>query len=809
MTLALRILRSFSFLSAFATLGLAGLAMALMSAAHAEEESSASGLVIEEIIVTARKREESAQDVPVAITALSAELENSTIRSLADLNGFAPNVNIGVDNSRGPGAASISIRGISPVRTDDNSFDSPIGVMVDGIYLGTLAGQVVENFDLERVEILRGPQGTLFGKNTVGGVLNVVRSRPTGELGARLKLTVGKWGQQELRAVVNAPIVDDTLAAKVFFTSIQSDGFIRNTHLGRDAPKKDYSNYGAAFLFTPNDAFEALLTVERFDDSSELGAFLTNWNFAPGVLPPPPAGSREPNYSGGFVSCLVGFTACRTSLDTPSTIGTDFSNPATYEVDALTLRASYELSEDMRLVSVTGYRDMIEDRISDFDGAVGNFISIERLNNYQQFSEELRFEWNRDRLSLVTGLYYWKSEFEQDWVTGGTFWFFLQNVLGIFVQTPAGLAACQAGAFAPNHCDTGASAEHPGWQGPELAQLLFEDQTTTSIALFAQADYEITSDWTLTLGIRWTEEEKDFLGAQAYLAPVQRQYVNNHPSFADLSRTWREYSPKIGLSYQFSDDVLFYTSYAEGFHSGGFFGVNQNTRDFVRDQYDPEFAHSFELGMKGQFLENRMQFNAVYFYNQFDDKQEASVQLDADTATVATVFDNVASAIYWGLEGELKYVVNEYANFFASVGYLDASYDEFETDLNPNDDDSPQNRGIEDATHLTPRNAPETTWAIGGTVSVPVGPGELSFYAKYSEISEIETNLVNIRFGRLDAREYVDASVSYQWNNLRASFFGRNLTDDVFEIPFPIATLFSASTVIPGRSWGLELEIEL
>ena len=175
------------------------LAFTGLTAAPPALVQSDSHMVIEEIILTARKREESAQDVPVAITALSAELENSTVRSLADLNGYAPNVSIGVDASRGPGAASISIRGIGPVRTDDNSFDSPVGVMVDGIYLGSLAGQVVENFDLERVEILRGPQGTLFGKNTVGGVLNVVRSRPTGELGARLKYTAGKWGQQELR----------------------------------------------------------------------------------------------------------------------------------------------------------------------------------------------------------------------------------------------------------------------------------------------------------------------------------------------------------------------------------------------------------------------------------------------------------------------------------------------------------------------------------------------------------------------------------------------------------------------------------
>ena len=210
--------------------------------------------------------------------------------------------------------------------------------------------------------------------------------------------------------------------------------------------KKDYTNYGVAFLFTPNDSFEALLTVERFDDSSEMGASLASWNLAPGVVAPPLAGSPEPGYSGGFKGCLIGHAACRTSLDFPSSIATDIPNPASYEVDALPLQASYELSDEMRLVSVTGYRDMIEDRISDFDGAAGNFITIERLNDYQQFSEELRLEWNRDKLSLVGGLYYWESEFEQDWVTGGTFWYFLQGVLGINVNTPQGLQACWAGA---------------------------------------------------------------------------------------------------------------------------------------------------------------------------------------------------------------------------------------------------------------------------------------------------------------------------------------------------------------------------
>ena len=130
----------------------------MFSFAYAAENS----LAIEEVVVTARKQEESSQDVPIAMTAISEQLQNSTIRSLTDLNGFAPNVTISEDGSRGGGGAVINIRGISPTRSDDNSFDAPIGVMIDGVYLGTLAGQVLENFDLERVEILRGPQGTLF-----------------------------------------------------------------------------------------------------------------------------------------------------------------------------------------------------------------------------------------------------------------------------------------------------------------------------------------------------------------------------------------------------------------------------------------------------------------------------------------------------------------------------------------------------------------------------------------------------------------------------------------------------------------------
>ena len=172
-------------------LGAVGVALS----AHAQESGASedSRATLEEIVVTARKVQESAQDVPVAITAITEELEQSSVRNLTDLNGFAPNVVINRDGGRSNGA-NINIRGISPTRSDDNSFDAPIAVMIDGVYLGSNAGQILKNFDIERVEILRGPQGTLFGKNTVGGVVNVIRSRPTGEFGGRFKATAGENG---------------------------------------------------------------------------------------------------------------------------------------------------------------------------------------------------------------------------------------------------------------------------------------------------------------------------------------------------------------------------------------------------------------------------------------------------------------------------------------------------------------------------------------------------------------------------------------------------------------------------------------
>jgi len=803
-----------AFFRAGLCVSLAAASLTVGAPALAEESGAAQArrtVGIEEVIVTARKMAESAQDVPIAITALSQELTSATIRDLTDLNGFAPNVQIGEDGSRSGGGASITIRGISPTRTDDNSFDSPIGVMIDGIYLGSLAGQVLENFDLERIEVLRGPQGTLFGKNTVGGVLHVIRSRPTGEWGGRVKATLGDDNQQELRFVGNAPIIQDLLAAKVFYTTQQADGYMDNQTLGGQVGDTDYENFGVTLLLTPGDKFEAMLTAERFDDNSELNAYHVSANYAPGVVPPP-TDVNESNFTGGMLTCLIFGAApnapypqaCRTSLKTPGKAQNDKDNNASLETDAYTLNMSFQLNDNMQLVSVTGYRDQTEYRIFDFDGSAAPFITIERWNDYDQFSQEFRLDGSWDTVRMTSGVYYWNSEFEQDWVTGDSFW----SVLGGAVAyDPNVWALCQMGQV-PNSqlwCDQGITPAIPA--GQAVTQVLYETQETTSIALFSQVDWTFMEDWTLTAGLRWTEERKDFKAGQSYLTTVERQRLRNFPEYADLDNTWREVSPKLGVTYQLNDTSIVYASYSEGFHSGGFFGVNQNTSDFRRDQYDPEFGYSWELGYKSTHLDNRLRLNVALFRTDFDDKQESSIQFDPSTDTVASVFDNVADARYQGVELETEYVFTDWFRGFLNYGYLDAEYSDFETDIDAQDGEEI----IEDASFLTPRNAPENTIGLGGTFSWPIGPGTLELYGKYAWVDDVETNLLNTPLGHLEDRKDVTASIGYYADDWSVSVFGRNLTDEQFETQVLLAAepplgLFGVGSVNRPRTYGIEFE---
>ncbi|MCX7063101.1 MAG: TonB-dependent receptor, partial [Proteobacteria bacterium] len=521
----------------------------------------------------------------------------------------------------------------------------------------------------------------------------------------------------------------------------------------------------------------------------------------------------------------------------------DTENPSDYDVDAYTLNTSYRLNDTYKIVTVSGYRDMTEDRLLDFDGTADNFLTLSRDNDYDQKSVELRFEGAWDTVDLVVGAHYWDSEFTQDWITGGDFFRYVGTLdvgydltnntwmpvvfapLAVPGWTPAdpvfqlnpnpaafggpitvspleacfaapGAAAIAPGARTPEQsaivrvfnnlrCDTGTPLTG---MGSLIDQRLYETQETKSYAGFAQADWEFIENWTATVGTRYTLETKDFTAGQAYLAPVSRRDVDNFPAYVNLDNEWTKWTPKIGVSYRFTPEIMFYASYSKGFNSGGFFGVNQNIDEFVRDQYKPEKIGSYELGMKSQFFENTVQLNLAGFYNKYKDKQDISVQFDPTTDTVASVFTNIGDATYQGLELEARWVASDYVSLFASGGYLDAQYDEFFTDVNPNDDNLPNGAGIHivDASYLTPTQAPQYTYGLGGTFTYPIGEGRLELFSKYAWVDQIETSLLNLEAGRIDSRQDLSASIGYYFRNMSFIVYGRNLTDEVIEFPFPI-----------------------
>ncbi|MBT4696515.1 MAG: TonB-dependent receptor [Alphaproteobacteria bacterium] len=765
------------------------------STISAQDNEEASSLGIEEIIVTARKREESLQDVPIAITAVTEQLQDATIRNIADLSAFAPNVIIGETSVRARGSA-ITLRGINSSESD-KSLDPKILVELDGVAIGTNSGQIIENFDLERIEILRGPQGTLFGKNTNGGVIRVMRSRPTGEFGGKVEMTIGDNGQEEFRALINTPIVEDILALKVFGTTIKNDGHIYNTFLKVDGPKKDYTNYGATFLFTPNDKFEALLTIEQYDDGSDVGAW-TNENDDSTLI----CNLYDP--SRGVPALIAkynpgGYSTCKSTAGLgPTENATNDHNPGQFDTDAYTLNMTYDLSDSMTLTYVGAYREEGEQTTWEYDGTPMPWIWIDAFNAYEQESHEVRLEIITDKANITTGAYFWDSTYRQDWVTRGSFWSTL--------VAPELYPICEQFGLGAIRCEPGLGAT----LGENYAQKLLQTQNTESKAIFVNIDYQLNEKLMLTGGLRYTEEEKEFTGGQSYLTTLERAYINNFESIglpgevgvATLTKKYDEISGVVGLSYKYTEEIMFYATYKEGFQSGGFFGRNQNVADF-KNTYDPEYAKTLELGMKSLLMDKRVQLNIAAFRNDFEDKQEDTIKLDPSTKTVVTVIDNVAGVLYQGLEIESRFLVSESFEAFVNVGLLDAEYDGFIADL-----DGANAEGLVEPTnndYLTPKYAPEMTASFGGTFTTELGDGELQLFAKYSFVDELYSITDNRDVGKIPSTEKIDASITFLKDSYKISLFGRNLTDEITSPVRDISSLMIFGSPSVGTVYGITL----
>lgn len=714
---------------------------------------AAESLTLEEVVVTARKRSESLQDVGFSVSALTqSEIEGQFARDITDLAGISPNIVID-DTGQGPGGvAAIFIRGIGVADVEKN-FDPAVGVVVDGMFIGSNAGSLLRSLDLASMEVLRGPQGTLFGRNTIGGIINITRSKPTGELGGKVRLGYEEYDTYTVDGVLNFA-ASDSLAVKLSAAKRdQREGYYENVEIGRDVGRNDYQSVGVNLLWNPTDTLELEYTgqfEETDQDTPPLlnvaqpgrHSFCDTYGYCSPSLTSTITGDRRQVASVGYAPPdPEGAVFASSSPDD----ATEVDMLATFDADTHILEARWALTETLNVDYVYGSYESDETIISNWDGTPEFLYGTTRPAVYEQESHELRVSWNNnDNINAIMGVYSWDSEYQID----------LRSWVGF---------------VAP---------------GSIFDILQVSRQTSESQAIFADVDWAISDKLTVNLGGRYTKDDK---------STVQTGNVT-----ATADESWSEFTPRASVRYQINDGLMSYATFSSGYRAGGFNG-RVNSVEEATDPYNPETVNNFELGFKSQSDDNRLRFNGALFFMQYEDKQE-ELQLPSDTGTgQKTIVTNASEANIWGVELEMQAVIGEALTLRANIGYLDTEYDNFEyTD------------GITgettDLSALEFRRAPDVTGTIDATYEWPMADGRAWVRGSYHYLAEHYVNVTNSPEFLNDAQHLFDASINWEKDGLRASLYGRNLTDeDGYTHGYDVAGLWSYATVRPPTTIGAEL----
>lgn len=720
--------------------------------------STAQELVLEEIVVTARKRRENLQDVGLSVSAMTGtEIQRTFARDIKDLAFLSPNLIID-DTSQGPGGnAAIYIRGIGVADVEKN-FEPAVGVTIDGLFIGANSGAILRSIDIASLEILRGPQGTLFGRNTIGGTINVERTRPTGEFGAKIRAGYGDYDTHWLDAVVNFGITDDLAVKLSAAKNDQQEGYFTNTNTGDDQGRVDYQSFGINLLWNATESLEFEYTYQDEETDQDT---------------PPLVNMAQPD----TLFCSA-FGLCAQSVSTPSSggrydVNTQFFRPttaslspdsivtspiadlipidpkATFDAETHIFEARWNINDDLQLNYIYGSYETEETIVSNWTSEAVMLFGTDRPAEYEQESHELRLTYDAgDALKFTAGAYFWESEYDirlRSWITFAV----PDTVLDIPQNT---------------------------------------HQETDSTAIFFEADYALNDSWTLTLGGRYTEDEK---------RSEQRGNLSTAPN--DPSEKWDEFTPKVGVRYRLNEDAMIYATYSQGYRSGGFNG-RVDSQESARIPYDPETVDNYELGFKSEWSDGRVRLNGAIFYLDYQDKQE-EIGLPSEGATGQriSVF-NAANATMQGVELELQAIITEGLSVNANIGYLDSDYDDFSFN---------DGFGIVDLSGSEFRRAPEFTGSVNATYEWQVGDGEAWVRGSYRFLGEHFIEQTNRAELKNDDQHLIDVSVNYALNGVTLSLFGRNLTEeDGWAHGLNVSGLWAYASARAPRTWGVEVSYD-
>lgn len=699
---------------------------------------------LEEVVVTATKRDASLSDLSVAANVLSGDdIGPGGVQTVRDMYTEIPNLSIGDQF----GFARIFMRGIGMTSIDIGG-EGAVSILQDGSIIPRPAAQLVGMFDLEQVEVLRGPQGTLYGRGATAGAINIVTAKPGDELGGYVNATVGNYGMTTLEGAVDLPITD-ALALRLATKIERRDGYGENLFTGNDVDDRDADAYRATLSYNPDAAWDATLSYQYYEEDDNNYAF---HYFGPsagtaGGLPP-------------AVPVLGGSTV----FDVGGTVYDIYSDQeAINKRDGYlaNLILNFELSDGVSLRSTTSSQSMERFLRDDLDSTE---VDLFGQNNYTEesdsFGQEFTLNVVRDSYSILAGAMYFEEElFGEVRVPLTNFCFFA----------------------APATCGT------PVGDFLNSGKYLQDgDVDITAYAAFVEVTVPLGEEFTVIAGARYNYEEREGTGSFIFDA-----IGLNVPT--DAKADWDDITPRITFEYRPSDNMMLYATYNQAFKSGV---INTGS---VSPPLDPETVDAFEVGYKGSTDDGSLTYAfAAFFY----DYQDVQISFVDETSTVSTI--NAAAAENYGVELELNYAMTDSLSVDFYATYLSAEYEEF---ING---DYANGFAPTDLSGNTLPNAPEYTFKLGVTYQTALGNGNLRLRGEGYYQDDVYFTEWNRSDAAQDAYGLINASADYSFGpegRWMLSLWGRNLSDEeVFSnniITAPLYNSLRVGSMLPPRTYGL------
>lgn len=705
--------------------------------------------VLEEIVVTAQKRTESLQDVPIAVSAFSAdELLKQGVGGTQSLQVAVPGL---VYNNTGATAQPF-LRGVG-TRLAQNGLELSVATYSDDRYLARPTASLFELADIERVEVLKGPQGTLYGRNATGGAIRVITKDVDDEFSGSIKGSYGNYDAYTVSGTVNIPLADN-FGVRLAGLGKWRDGFAKNVDpRGRsEFDDLDYHALRAKFRWDITDAVTSRLTLDYWH-RDDLGG-VENVDISPGNLG-----------TSNFLSAANGTPITREKGKLASAMTDDNTG------DEFAAQLRFDIALDgVDLVSITTYNNFELDWIGDADGGGSRHLDAFVFEHSEGYSQELQVLSNNDsNLSWLAGAYYFQDNHDYELTVD------FSDVV-------------------------------PGFLFSQSAQSIDAE----SWAIFGQATWDFLERWAITVGARYTEDEKDVQGRPSQLESLTLAAVP-----VDLSDSWSEFTPKATLEFSLSDNVLTYFSYARGFKSGGFNYPAVTSKPPEESSLEPEILDMFELGFKGEFLDSTLRLNASGYYYDYTDLQ---VTRAASGVGAAVVTENAANAEVFGLDMDATWLAAEGLTFAAGINVLDSEYKDYNAsafffkipgDTAAGFGQAGMVRSPYDADGTDLIRAPDFSFFISGEYVFRLNNASLPVFLSYSYKGEYDFDIVGgPREALLTQDDYglLNGRISYEpdYGNWSVSFFAHNITDaDYFDDNVANGTGIRVNRGAP-RTYGVE-----